>query len=566
MKEKLISAFLPTCLALYFLMPSPLAHGSFNIEPGSVKQGETVRLLITGAGIQDDTTILFEPDEGLYKGLLTIDDAALNLFLRVDREAHPGPRVVTMITGDEKIWQGEITILPESEADDDPAPVPPVTEYDPVLTKIQPENVTQGETVTLTVSGEYIAEGAGVIFLPDTGLDIKSAALKDDALVVTVSIDSKAAPGFRDVKVINPGGSSGFLTKALEILAPTALSVKAAAGSDGLIELEWEPVPVEDFLHYAVYVSESDQTDTAGLTPAATIDNISTCSYRLADLSPDLHYWFAVTAVDSAGLEYPLPVSAAPYRIEEGSKQMAPGTIAGIAAGSVILLLAASGLVAWKLKKSGHDAAYQLKMADRWTPCKKLAAIAMGWPLRYKDPLGEWHDVPHGAIYDRAGGKNVDFDPAHWGIPPADIKNGAITGDKLREYKKLVDSCISSKEPFSGEVMELLLEVGLIGVSNLHPVGNLFSAIAGATLAGNKLEDRLCELFRAIKGMFQGREGMEAKAQRVLHAWADIAGLPKISSIIPAGTAPLISAAHNLPRRERDLLIRAIDRFLQAKC
>jgi len=77
----------------------------------------------------------------------------------------------------------------------------------------------------------------------------------------------------------------------------------AADPYSGYVDLTWNPaVPAEYLDHYAVYVSESDFSDTTGLTPALTTTGTA---IKVAGLTNNTPYYFAVAAVNLSGGQSP---------------------------------------------------------------------------------------------------------------------------------------------------------------------------------------------------------------------------------------------------------------------
>ena len=83
----------------------------------------------------------------------------------------------------------------------------------------------------------------------------------------------------------------------------------------GQIDLFWSPSDAKDFAYYNIYASETEITDVTELSPVSRINDRTDVTYkvtryRVPGLSlalfafmEDTEYWFAVTAVDSAGNE-----------------------------------------------------------------------------------------------------------------------------------------------------------------------------------------------------------------------------------------------------------------------
>jgi RHS repeat-associated protein len=93
--------------------------------------------------------------------------------------------------------------------------------------------------------------------------------------------------------------SAGIITTGVTLLAnPTNL---AGEGFSGYVDLSWDPVlPADLVKHYAVYVGTADFNSTAAMTPVLTATGTGT---KVAGLTNDTLYYFAVTTVNTAGGE-----------------------------------------------------------------------------------------------------------------------------------------------------------------------------------------------------------------------------------------------------------------------
>jgi hypothetical protein len=95
----------------------------------------------------------------------------------------------------------------------------------PVITNVNPNVVTRGSTVTLTVTGSGFADTASVILgLSKVHLKVNSVtAVNDTTLTVNVTVPSNAKVGAQGMHVVNRGSGGGFFGAAT--FCPTCLSV-----------------------------------------------------------------------------------------------------------------------------------------------------------------------------------------------------------------------------------------------------------------------------------------------------------------------------------------------------
>ena len=85
---------------------------------------------------------------------------------------------------------------------------------------------------------------------------------------------------------------------------PAQISGLAAANAyDGKVNLSWDVSPAGDFDHYNLYVSNSEITDVAGLSPSYQLSDISIDYYQVTGLDNNTTYYFAVTATDTGDHE-----------------------------------------------------------------------------------------------------------------------------------------------------------------------------------------------------------------------------------------------------------------------
>ncbi|BFM06370.1 right-handed parallel beta-helix repeat-containing protein [Halioxenophilus aromaticivorans] len=99
----------------------------------------------------------------------------------------------------------------------------------------------------------------------------------------------------------NGNESPGVTVDAATLLPnPEGLS---ASSLSGIIDLSWLPVaPTELVQHYAIYAEPTQFTTVEGLTPKLIVNANSTTS-RVAGLTNNIEYFFAVTTVNIAGGE-----------------------------------------------------------------------------------------------------------------------------------------------------------------------------------------------------------------------------------------------------------------------
>jgi len=88
----------------------------------------------------------------------------------------------------------------------------------PSLSGIAPAYGVENETVSVTVSGNFIDQGASLaVTMGATSLSVSNLSIATDGTSVTADLDLTAAVGFYDVEVTDPDGTSDVLVGAFEI-------------------------------------------------------------------------------------------------------------------------------------------------------------------------------------------------------------------------------------------------------------------------------------------------------------------------------------------------------------
>ena len=116
---------------------------------------------------------------------------------------------------------------------------------------------------------------------------------------------------------------------------PSITGLTAIDAHDGKIDLIWNSSDAEDFAYYSIYASEAEITDVSGLSPIDQINDRADVTYQITSywasglalaLVDGTEYWFAVTAVDSAGNENKIgtSISATPTKTEATPPDLAP--------------------------------------------------------------------------------------------------------------------------------------------------------------------------------------------------------------------------------------------------
>ncbi|MCP3950599.1 MAG: hypothetical protein GY697_00020 [Desulfobacterales bacterium] len=193
---------------------------------------------------------------------------------------------------------------------------PEVTAVSAVTTDIlPPENAANltvtsfGDRLVFNWQGSADSQGdlAGYVVYPDaaaTGIDLPGSQ-------TSYEWSGLAPATAHDLRLTSKDNDSNE-SVGIAITGHTWLANPAAPVADpysGYVDLTWTAVTPAEYLdHYAVYVSETDFTDTTGMTPAVTT---SGTAVKVAGLTNNTQYHFAVAAVNLSGGQSPAVTTVA---------------------------------------------------------------------------------------------------------------------------------------------------------------------------------------------------------------------------------------------------------------
>jgi fibronectin type 3 domain-containing protein len=160
--------------------------------------------------------------------------------------------------------------------------------------------VRAGEEVTVTVSGTKGQAGsfsvAGVV---------DNVAMSEASSGIYYGTFNAPDGNIDSAKVtVNVGGvtKTASSTVTVDNYPPTeiiGLDIRNEWESE--LNIEWQSATEADFSKYNVYRSTEEITALVGLAPLVSIDNRDTTDYWDQTVTPNLTYYYAVTAVDRAG-------------------------------------------------------------------------------------------------------------------------------------------------------------------------------------------------------------------------------------------------------------------------
>ncbi|HKQ31474.1 MAG TPA: hypothetical protein VJS66_09330, partial [Burkholderiales bacterium] len=189
------------------------------INPNTLTVGTgPVSLVITGAGLQDVTSVQFNPSDGLSLGAFSAnpDGQSLVIPVTVAANAPTTQREVVVLAGTVRYpaispTAGRVKVV---------LPPPEVHSLDPMF-------ATPGTSgLVLTVRGRYLSDLQSVTVSPADGVSVGAASVNADGTVVTVGLEISAStiPGQRVITVTTLGGTSSAVASSANTFAIVASS------------------------------------------------------------------------------------------------------------------------------------------------------------------------------------------------------------------------------------------------------------------------------------------------------------------------------------------------------
>jgi NO-binding membrane sensor protein with MHYT domain len=171
-----------------------------SVRPTKGAQGQTLTLTIAGTYFTGATAVSFGP--GIAVNNFTVNSSIkITVNITIGARAALGPRNVSVTT------PGGTATLTSGFT---------VVQAPPTISRVRPSQGTQGQTLTMTITGTYFTGATAVSFGP--GITINSfTANTSTKITANITIGAKAALGPRNVSVTTPGGTatlkSGFTVK-----------------------------------------------------------------------------------------------------------------------------------------------------------------------------------------------------------------------------------------------------------------------------------------------------------------------------------------------------------------
>lgn len=116
-----------------------------------------------------------------------------------------------------------------------PSPVGPPPPGPITITDCSPDSASPGETLNVTITGSNFETGTTVDFGGGSKVDVNSVTYTNSTqLYVSITVQSNASFGFRDIEVKNTGNDKATLTNGFEVVLgtpPTVISCVPNTGS-----------------------------------------------------------------------------------------------------------------------------------------------------------------------------------------------------------------------------------------------------------------------------------------------------------------------------------------------
>jgi len=95
----------------------------------------------------------------------------------------------------------------------------------PKITSLSPASVKPGQTITLTINGEYLDGVMSIVFSPGAGITVSNLAASATQVTATVAVDAAVALGARTISVTAAQGASNTVTFQISNSSAPVISV-----------------------------------------------------------------------------------------------------------------------------------------------------------------------------------------------------------------------------------------------------------------------------------------------------------------------------------------------------
>jgi len=177
----------------------PAAAKITEVRPSAVARGQKTRVTVTGERLAGVTGLAVYPPDGLTISGVSATDSSAAMDLAVPADAPLGDRLVAAANpaGRSDLLPLKILAMPR-------------------IVSLSPSGGLPGQTVNMTITGEYLDGVTSVNFSPAAGIRVSNLVAKPAQVTVTVAIDATAAAGSRQVTVTGPAGPSNAVTFSVQ--------------------------------------------------------------------------------------------------------------------------------------------------------------------------------------------------------------------------------------------------------------------------------------------------------------------------------------------------------------
>jgi hypothetical protein len=292
--------------AAYVFQPTP---DITSINPTSAKRGETLNVTISGDYFDSASAVGF--GAGVTVNSHTVDSSTqITANITVSGTATLGTRDVSVTTP-----IGSDTLLRAFT----------VTQALPDITSINPTSADRGDTLNVTITGDYFDSASAVSF--GAGVTVDSYTVDSATqITATVTVSGTATVGTRDVSVTTPVGndtlSASFTINSVSPNKPTnstpaneatGISLTATLQSSAFSDTDpgdthaasqWQITSTSADYSSPVYDSGIDTSNKTSITiPSATLSNNAVYYWRVRhkDSYGNWSDWSAETSFTTAG-------------------------------------------------------------------------------------------------------------------------------------------------------------------------------------------------------------------------------------------------------------------------
>jgi len=246
------------------------------VEPNSGHPGETLNVTLRGALFHAGASASL--GSGIVINNVTVSsDQLLTVSVGIPQNAALGPRDVVVTNPD-----GQSTTLPGGFT--------VITPGAPRFGGLSPASAARGQRLDVRIEGSGFLSGASANF--GAGILVNSAAVSSPTVMLaTITVSANAAPGPRDVILINPNGLSTTAAGVFSVEGASGLRITSISPSSGN-----QGQTLTAVISGAGFVSGARASLGTGVTVKSTVFNAAGAVQPLADPRLTVSLVIAATA------------------------------------------------------------------------------------------------------------------------------------------------------------------------------------------------------------------------------------------------------------------------------